>query len=191
MEDKIRDIFATARETIRQSGEDLTGKTRQAVDMIVECYKSGGGVLTFGNGGSAADAQHIACELVGRFMKVRPPLKAEAISTNTSSLTAIANDYDYETIFARQVEAQGSPGDVAIALSTSGNSANVIAALEKARQIGMKTIAFTGRGGGQCAALADVLLDAPADTSPRIQEAHAVIYHIICELVEAEMFPDE
>ena len=191
MEDEIREIFATAQEVVCRTGENLAGKTRQAVDMIIECYRSGGGVFTFGNGGSASDAQHIVCELVGRFMKVRPPLKAEALSTNTSSLTAIANDYDYESIFARQLEAQGSAGDVAIGLSTSGNSPNVIAALQKAKQIGMKTIAFTGSGGGKCGELADVLLDAPADTSPRVQEAHVVIYHIICELVEAEMFPNE
>lgn len=189
MEDRIRGIFDESAEAVGQAGKRLAGRVSRAVELIVRCYDSGGGVLVFGNGGSAADAQHIVGELVGRLMFDRPALKAEALSTNTSSLTCLANDYDYASIFARQIEANGSAGDVAIGLSTSGNSPNVVAGLAKARQIGMATIALTGPGGGRCAALADVLLDvAGADSSPRIQEVHAVIYHVICQLVEAKIF---
>ena len=185
MKDQIRKLFEESVATTRLTGEQLADKIGQAAQIIIDCYKAGGGVLLFGNGGSAADAQHIACELVGRFLKERKALRAAALTTDTSILTAIGNDYDYEKIFARQIEAGGRKGDIAIALSTSGNSPNVVAALAKARQIGMKTIAFTGRGGGKCAALADVLLDVPSDgPSCRIQEAHAVAYHVICQLVE-------
>ncbi len=189
MKDPIGSLFDEAANTILQAGEHLADRINQAVEIIVACYESGGGLLLFGNGGSAADAQHIACELVGRFMLDRPPLKAQALSTDTSSLTSIANDYDYETTFARQLQAQGGPDDVAVGLSTSGNSPNVVAGLAMARQIGMKTIALTGCGGGKCAELADVLLDVPSTAvSCRVQEAHAVVYHVICQLVEAEVF---
>lgn len=192
MEDKIRDLFAESADAVSQAAQHLTGRIGQAVELIVACYRDGGGVLIFGNGGSAADAQHIACELVGRLMFDRPALKAQALSTNTSSLTCLANDYDYESVFARQIEACGCDRDVAIGLSTSGNSANVVAGLARARELGLKTLAITGAGGGKCAELADVLLDVPSTTlSPRVQEAHVVIYHIICQLVEAEIFGDD
>jgi len=189
MQEQVRTLFAESAAIIDQAGRRLSDRIVQAVQLIVACYESGGGVLVFGNGGSAADAQHIVGELVGRFMFDRPPLKAEALSTNTSSLTCLANDYDYESVFARQIEANGTDKDVAIGLSTSGNSANVVAALAKAREMRMKTIALTGHGGGKCAEFADVLLDVPqARTSPRIQEAHAVIYHVMCQLVEEKVF---
>ena len=189
MQERIDNLFAESLDTIRSTQEHLGERIRQAAEIIIESYRSGGGLLLFGNGGSAADAQHIVCEMVGRLMFDRPPLKAEALSTNTSSLTCIANDYDYESIFARQIEAQGTDRDVAFALRTSGNSPNVVAALAKARQIGMKTIVLSGKGGGKCAEYADVLLDVPTTTlSPRVQEAHMVIYHIICDLVEEAMF---
>ena len=162
MKETIRKAFNDSIDAIRQTQEHLSERIAQAVEIIVACYESGGGLLLFGNGGSAADAQHITCELVGRFKFDRPPLKAEALSANTSSLTCIGNDYDYESVFARQLEANGTDRDVAIGLSTSGNSPNVVAALAKARQIGMKTIALTGPGGGKCAELADVLLDVPS-----------------------------
>ncbi len=192
MEDPIRRLFDESLGTIRLAREQLGDRIRQAADIIVASYRSGGGLLLFGNGGSAADAQHIACEMVGRLMFDRPPLKAEALSTNTSSLTCLANDYDYESIFARQIEANGSEGDVAVGLSTSGDSPNVVAGLAKGRQIGMKTIALTGEGGGKCAEFADVLLDVPGtNLSPRVQEAHMVIYHIICELVESAIFGED
>jgi len=189
MEELVRGLFAESAMIIGQAGQHLAGRILDAVELILSSYKSGGGVLVFGNGGSAADAQHIVGELVGRLMFDRPPLKAQALSTNTSSLTCLANDYNYESVFARQIEANGTDKDVAIALSTSGNSANVVAGLAKAREVGMRTIALTGPGGGKCAELAEVLLDVPqADTSPRIQEAHAVIYHVICQLVEEKAF---
>jgi D-sedoheptulose 7-phosphate isomerase len=182
--DHIRERFAQAAEAIREAGQRLAPRIARAAEIILEAYRAGGGVLLFGNGGSAADAQHIAGELVGRLLVERRPLRAEALTTDTSVLTALANDYGYEAVFARQIEAKGRPGDVAVALSTSGDSPNVATGLAKAREMSMKTIALTGRGGGRCAEHADVLLDVAAETSPRIQEAHAVIYHTICELVE-------
>jgi D-sedoheptulose 7-phosphate isomerase len=185
MRNIIQERFEESAATTTCALAHLSGRIAAAVELIVESYKAGGGVLLFGNGGSAADAQHIAGELVGRFLKERRALRAEALSTNTSVLTCLANDYELGIIFARQIEANGRPGDVAIGLTTSGNSANVVAGLAKARQIGMKTIALTGRGGGKCAAVADVLLDVPSDATPRVQEVHMVIYHTICELVEA------
>jgi D-sedoheptulose 7-phosphate isomerase len=184
MEERIRSLFDQSAETLRLSAERLTDRVARAVGIVVGCYRSGGGVFLFGNGGSAADAQHIAAELVGRFLKNRRALKAEALTANSSVLTSLANDFGYEEVFVRQLAANASPGDVAIALSTSGNSPGVVAGLKKAREIGMKTIAFTGRGGGRCAEFADVLLDVPSEQIPRIQESHAVLYHILCELTE-------
>jgi D-sedoheptulose 7-phosphate isomerase len=181
----IQERFEESAATVTRTLGQLSGRIAAAVELIVESYKSGGGVLLFGNGGSAADAQHIAGELVGRFLKERRALRAEALCANTSVLTCLANDYELGIVFARQIEANGRRGDVAVGLTTSGNSVNVVAGLAKAREIGMKTIALTGRGGGKCAAVADVLLDVPSDSTPRIQEAHMVIYHTICELVEA------
>ncbi len=191
MEDQvIYRLFDDSREVVRLARDHLSDRIPQAVKIIVESYRSRGCVFSFGNGGSAADAQHIACELVGRFLIDRAPLRAQALTVNTSSLTSIANDYDYESVFARQIEAMGTKGDVAIGISTSGNSANVVEGLRKAREIGMRTIGLTGDGGGKCSELSDVLLDVPSNQTPRIQEAHEVIYHIICELVEAEIFGD-
>ncbi|HUS46968.1 MAG TPA: SIS domain-containing protein [Phycisphaerae bacterium] len=186
MIDEINRLFEESAAVVGQARQRLAGRIAAAAEILIGSCRSGGGVLLFGNGGSAADAQHIAGELVGRFLAERRPFKAEALSTDTSVLTALANDYGYESIFARQIEAKGGAGDVAVALSTSGNSPSVVAGLAKARELGMKTIALTGAGGGKCAKFADVLLDVPARSSPRIQEAHAVIYHILCELVERE-----
>ncbi|RPI63813.1 MAG: SIS domain-containing protein [Planctomycetaceae bacterium] len=177
--------FSESAAVLRLTAERLSGPLAKAAEMIVAAYRAGGGVFIFGNGGSAADAQHIACELVGRFLKERPALRAESLCTDASVITAVANDYDFSRVFARQLEGKAVAGDVAIALSTSGNSANVEAGLAVARKIGMKTIVFTGQGGGRCAALADILLDVPcAGPSCRIQEAHTIMYHILCELVE-------
>ena len=185
MAPKIRQRFEQSLETTRAAMQRLAEPIAQAAEIIIDAYRKGGGVFLFGNGGSAADAQHIAGELVGRFLAERRALKAEALSTNTSVLTGLGNDYSFETIFARQLEANARPGDVAVGLSTSGNSPDVVAGLATARTIGMKTLAFTGAGGGRCAALADVLLAVPSDLTPRIQEAHMVAYHVLCELVEA------
>lgn len=179
--------FEQAAGNIRAAGERLAGRVAGAADLVVQALRAGGGVYLFGNGGSAADAQHIAGELVGKFLMDRQGFRAEALTTDTSVLTAVANDSSYTEVFARQLRAKGRAGDVAIGLTTSGNSPNIVAALEAAREIGMRTVAFTGPGGGKCAAAADVLIEAPGENSPRIQEAHAVAYHTLCELVEREM----
>ena len=184
MIEDIRKRFQESMAAVGLAEKHLAGRIAEAVQIIVAAYRQGHGVFIFGNGGSAADAQHIAGELVGRFLLERPAMKAQALTTDTSVLTCLANDYRFDVVFARQLQANAGAGDVAVALTTSGDSANVLAGLAAAREMGMKTIALTGTGGGECAKLADVLLDVPADSSPRIQEAHAVIYHIICELVE-------
>jgi D-sedoheptulose 7-phosphate isomerase len=152
-------------------------------NLLVEAFKKGGKVLLFGNGGSAADAQHIACELAGRLYLDREPLPAVALTTNTSVLTAIGNDYGYEQIFARQVKALVKKGDVVVGLSTSGNSPNVLQGIEEAKRLGAVTVAFTGQG-GRLRELADYVLSVPSADTPRIQEAHITAGHIICFLVE-------
>lgn len=169
----------------------LVGSIERLKDMVVAVYRCGGKVLLCGNGGSAADAQHIAAELSGRFYLDRRPLYAEALHCNTSYLTSVSNDYGYESVFARMLEAAGRKGDMIIGISTSGNSANVLKAFEKAREIGMNTIAFTGKSGGKMAAMSDILINVPSDVTPRIQEAHILIGHIVCELVEKELFGNE
>jgi len=150
--------------------------------------RAGGKVLLFGNGGSAADSQHIAAELVGRFARERRALPALALTVNTSNLTAIANDYSFEDVFARQVEALGRPGDVAVGISTSGNSPNVVRAIESAKAAGLATEAWTGGRGGKCAQVAGLVFRAPSDATPRIQELHITVGHIVCELVEEALF---
>ena len=152
--------------------------------VLIEALGAGHQVLVFGNGGSAADAQHIVAELVGRYRRERPPLKALALTTNTSSLTAIANDYAFRDVFARQVEAFGQPGDVAIGLSTSGNSQNVIEGIQVAKRKGLVTVGLTGQDGGQLRLLVDHWIGVPSRDVPRIQEAHILIGHILCDLVE-------
>jgi D-sedoheptulose 7-phosphate isomerase len=176
---------------LAEARRSLAPKVSEAAALLVEAYRGGHGVFAFGNGGSAADAQHIVGELVGRFLKERRALKAEALSTNTSILTALGNDYSFDIVFARQLEANAKAGDVAIGLSTSGNSRNVVAALAKAREMDLRTIAFTGQGGGQCKALADVLVEAPSKETPRIQECHVLAYHVMCELVEAALADED
>ncbi len=156
-------------------------------DLLVEAFKRGNKALLFGNGGSAADAQHIACELAGKFYLDRTPLPAIALTTNTSALTAIGNDYGYEEVFTRQVRALVNRGDVVIAISTSGNSPNVLRAVEEAKRMGAITIAFTG-GGGRLKDLANYVLSVPSTDTPRIQEAHITAGHIVCYLVEQSLF---
>lgn len=152
---------------------------------VIGALRAGRRVYLFGNGGSAADAQHIACELEGRFYRDRRPLPVLALTTNTSTLTAIGNDYDYSTTFKRLVEAHVRRGDVAIAISTSGNSRNVIEAAVAARRCGATVVGFTGRGGGRLLRKVDLCFRAPTDETPRIQECHITAGHIVCELVEA------
>jgi D-sedoheptulose 7-phosphate isomerase len=160
----------------------------QAVNLLARSMKAGGALLTCGNGGSAADAQHIAAELTGRFFLERRPLPALALHGNTSSLTAIANDYDYDTVFAREVEAHGRPGDVLLAISTSGNSRNIVRAVEAAKGRQMAVIGLTGESGGKMRDLCDVCLCVPSSSTPRIQECHILIGHTICEILERILF---
>lgn len=162
----------------------LADAVAKAVVMVAEALKAGKPVLVCGNGGSMADAQHIAGELTARFRLDRAGLPVIAVGTNPATLTAWSNDVDYTTAFAREVEAYGAPGGVVIGLSTSGNSKNVVAAMEKARAKGMSTIAFTGAGGGRLGGMVDILLAAPATDTPRIQEIHIALYHFLCEQVE-------
>ncbi|GBF33435.1 phosphoheptose isomerase 1 [Desulfocucumis palustris] len=161
------------------------------VDILFDCFTKNGRLLVFGNGGSAADAQHICGELVGRFQKERSPLDALALTTNTSVLTAWANDYDYHTVFSRQIEAYGRPGDVAWGISTSGNSGNVVQGLKKAKEIGLFTVGLLGGGGGQCIKYCDVSLVVDSKDTPRIQEIHLISYHIICALLEERIFQND
>ena len=167
--------------------KSMVSQIEQMAYFIIAAYKAGGKVVLFGNGGSAADAQHIAGELVGQFKLKRQAFPAIALTTNTSILTAVANDYGYEAVFSRQVEALVNEKDVVIGISTSGNSPNVVEAIETAKGKGAKTIGLTGGDGGKLADVADLVLVVPSDTVSRIQEAHITIGHIVCELVEKEL----
>lgn len=160
----------------------------RAAEMLIECLRQGHRVYLCGNGGSAADCQHVACELVGRFMTDRQALPAVALTTNTSIITAVANDYDYEEVFARQVSALVSEGDCLVALSTSGNAVNVCKAAAAARQQKALVIALTGESGGQLKGLADCLIAVPSDVTPHVQETHIAILHVICGLIEKALF---
>lgn len=163
----------------------------QLADIMVKSLRRGGTIFFCGNGGSAADAQHLAAELSGRFYFDRAPLPAEALHCNTSYLTAIANDYGFEHVYERLIRGNGKKGDVLIGLSTSGNSLNITKAFETAKNLDITTIAFTGENGGKLKEIADYILQIPSTDTPRIQEAHILIGHIICELIETEMFIEE
>ncbi|MBO5962978.1 MAG: D-sedoheptulose 7-phosphate isomerase [Bacteroidales bacterium] len=170
---------------------ELLSKVEKAAELITETYKQGGRVYFCGNGGSAADAQHLAAELSGRFYFDRPPLAAEALHVNTSYMTAVANDYSYDVVFSREVEAFCKEGDVLIGISTSGNSANVLKAFEVAKRKKVSIIAMTGRGGGKMASECDILIDVPSNDTPRIQESHIMLGHIICQKVEEDLFKND
>jgi D-sedoheptulose 7-phosphate isomerase len=163
---------------------DFTGCLQAAAQSLLQTYRKGKRVLLAGNGGSAADAQHLAAELVARFFRERKGLPAEALNVNTSVITAVGNDYDFNRIFSRQIEANGSSGDLFIALSTSGNSPNIIEAIAVARQKGMTVLGFTGGNGGKMKTLCDVSLIIPSDITPHIQEGHIICGHILCEIAE-------
>ena len=167
---------------------DLLQAMERVAGEVIRCLRAGGKVLLFGNGGSAADAQHIAAELAGRYKLDRPGLSAAALTVNTSTLTAVANDYGYEHVFARQVQALGRPGDVAVGISTSGNAPNVVRGLEAAKAAGLVSVALTGRSGGKLKDLAQTCLRVPSDETARIQECHILIGHILCDFVERELF---
>lgn len=169
---------------------DVVG-IEEVVRLIVDAYKNGKKVLVCGNGGSAADAQHMAGELVGRFQMERKGLNCVALTTDTSVITAWSNDYGFETVFERQVEALGCEGDILVAISTSGNSENVLKGISKANEIGMKVIGLSGNDGGKMKEVCNINLVVPSDNTARIQESHITIIHIICELVEKELFNSE
>ncbi|MBF0552575.1 MAG: D-sedoheptulose 7-phosphate isomerase [Deltaproteobacteria bacterium] len=163
-------------------------KIIKAAEIITNAFKEGKKLLIFGNGGSAADAQHVAAEFVNRFLMERPPLPAVALTTDSSILTSVGNDYHFDEIFSKQVSALGSQGDVAWGISTSGKSRNVILALQLARERGLKTLALTGEDAGHMAPLVDLVIDVPSRHTPRIQEAHLMVEHLICELVDYQLF---
>jgi D-sedoheptulose 7-phosphate isomerase len=172
-----------------QSSESISRLFYQSAELLLFSYRNGNKLLLCGNGGSASDAQHIAAELVGRFYLDRPGIDAETLTVNTSSLTSITNDYSFDNVFARQVEAKGRPGDVLVGLTTSGTSKNILAAFEKARSIGMKNICFTGESApSSLDTLCDVVLRVPSSCTPRIQEVHILLGHILCEYIEKELF---
>ncbi len=170
--------------------EENKDRVAQTAETIAYCLRNGKKVLFFGNGGSAADAQHLAAELVGRFGPDRSPLAGISLSTDTSVLTALGNDYGYEKVFSRQIEALAQPGDTAIGISTSGNSPSVLEALDAARAKGLFTVGFTGETGGKMIGRAEVLFRVPSRNTPRIQETHLLLGHIICDLVDRQLFPE-
>lgn len=186
IEKSIRESIAVKQALLEDT--ELLRKIDLAAELLTETFRQGGKVLFCGNGGSAADAQHIAAELSGRFYTDRPPLFAEALHVNSSYLTAVANDYGYDAVFARMVEAAGRSGDVLVAISTSGNSPSILRAAEKAHSLKMPVLVFSGATGGKLAGLADVLLNVPSSDTPRIQESHILIGHILCEIVEKNLF---
>jgi D-sedoheptulose 7-phosphate isomerase len=186
---RVRAIFEESARVKRALADAAADTIARAAERIAESFRNGGRVLLFGNGGSAADAQHIAAEWCGRLSRERAALPALALTANTSDLTALGNDYGFERIFARLVEAHGREGDVAIAISTSGNSPNVLAAVDAARARGLRTIALAGRGGGKLAGSVELAIVVPSDDTQRIQESHIAIGHALAELVDEILFP--
>ena len=182
----IEDSIATKQAIV--SGQTLMQTSSKIADAITICYRNGVKVLFCGNGGSAADAQHLAAELSGRFYFDRPPLDAEALHVNSSYVTAVANDYTYDEIYSRYVNGVGKKGDVLIGISTSGNSENILRALTVAKSKGMVTVAMTGESGGKMKDVVDFLLNVPSTDTPRIQEAHIMLGHIFCQIVEEDLF---
>ncbi|NOZ64077.1 MAG: D-sedoheptulose 7-phosphate isomerase [Caldiserica bacterium] len=183
----MREIIQEAARIKERVLQENIDEIKHLVNEFVKTIKGGGKIILFGNGGSAADAQHIACELVGRFKMERKGLPAIALTTNTSVLTSVANDYNFAHIFSRQLEALGNKGDIAVGISTSGKAENVIEGLKKARELGLTTVAFTGEAGDNLKKLSDICLQAPSRETPRIQEVHILVGHIICGLVEKEL----
>ena len=190
MEQIIKNIIDEHTEVMNKTLAGQESKIEQAALVISDCYRNKGKVILCGNGGSAADAQHIAAELVGKFKLERKSLAAITLTANSSVLSALANDYGFNMIFERQIEGLVNNNDVIIGISTSGNSENVIKGMLKAKEIGAKNIALTGEGGGKMKDIADVLIEIPSTSAPRIQEAHITVGHIICELVEKNLFKE-
>ena len=192
MKSRINKCISNSVENFQRvlNDEILQENIENIVIKSVEAFRNDKKMLFCGNGGSASDAQHIAAELSGRFYTDRPPLYAEALHVNSSYMTAVANDYGYDETYARMLEACGRKGDVLVGISTSGNSPNVVKALKKANEIGLTTIGFTGSKGGKMNNICDIMIKAPSDDMPRIQEVHILVGHIICQLIEEEMFPN-
>lgn len=188
IDDIIKRIFRESIQIKEVFLRDNLDRITRVVDVITEALKKGNKILLFGNGGSAADAQHIAGEFVNRFLIERPPLPAIALTTDTSVLTSIGNDYDFAEVFSKQIRALGQEGDIAWGFSTSGGSVNVIRALEAAKKMGLVTIGFTGRDGGTVGMISDYHLNVPSNVTPRVQEVHIVVSHAICELVDWRLF---
>ncbi len=192
MRNYLQQEISASIETKRKLLDDahILEQIAKAAEACVEAYRRGNKTILAGNGGSAADAQHIAAELVGRYGFDRPSLPSLALTTDTSNLTAIGNDYGYDKVFSRQLEGMGVAGDIFFGISTSGNSANVLNAFESAKAKGITTVALVGRDGGKMAQMADIAIVVPSDATPRIQESHILIGHIICDVIEKELFGD-
>ncbi|MFN8277449.1 MAG: D-sedoheptulose 7-phosphate isomerase [Chitinophagales bacterium] len=190
MKNKIQGIIAASIAVKQQLMDDdtMVSRMQEVASQVAQCFRNGGRVYFCGNGGSAADAQHLAAEFTGRFYKDRAPLPAEALHVNTSFLTAVANDYSYDQVYERMIKAQGRKGDVLFGISTSGNSKNVLLAQEEAKRRGMMVVSFTGAGGGKMKESCDFLFNMPSTDTPRIQEGHILTGHIICQLVEEELY---
>ena len=190
MQQQIKNIIQKSID-VKQSlleNPELVAEIEKVTEVIIRAFKNGNKVLFCGNGGSAADAQHLAAEFSGRFYFDRDPLPSEALHCNSSYLTAVANDYGYDVVYSRIIKGSGKAGDVLVGLSTSGNSVNIINAIEQAKKIGMITVALTGESGGKMKNICHNIINVPSNDTPRIQESHITVGHIICELVEAELF---
>jgi D-sedoheptulose 7-phosphate isomerase len=192
----VPDFKKTIVAQLKEASEAMTATAKFAPEIdavaaaLLKCYRNGGKLLTFGNGGSSCDAQNFADELVGRYRRNRPPLSALALTVNQGDLTSIANDFGYEEVFARQLRAHGRAGDVAVAISTSGNSKNVLKAIAAAKELGITVVGLTGRSGGKMKAECDHVLCVPSDSTARIQEVHITVIQIWCGILEDELFPD-
>lgn len=182
----VEEIFQKSAEVHQRSFADNAEKIQEAVRLLTSAFKNGKKILIFGNGGSASDSQHMAAEFVGRFQKERRGLPAVALTADTSVLTALSNDYGFDIVFSRQIEALGEEGDIALGISTSGNSSNVVRGVEAARLKGMKIVVLTGQDGGKLRGLADICIAVPSKVTARVQESFLLIEHVICELVENE-----
>ena len=187
LEHRVSEAFANIAQLMAKFREQQTEKLTATARMLAAAFKEGNKILLFGNGGSAADAQHLAAEFVNRFQVERPPLAALALTTDTSILTAVGNDYGFDQIFARQVRALGRKGDIALAISTSGNSPNVLLATEAAGELGMITVGLTGRDGGKLSAKVRYHLNVPHDLTARIQEVHIMVGHVLCQLTDENL----
>ena len=188
---RLQEAVAETVRLQRQFLEEQGAVVVAAARMLAESLRAGGRVFIFGNGGSAADAQHLAAEFVNRFQVERPPLAGLALTTDTSILTSVANDYGFSEVFAKQLQAWGRPGDVAWGISTSGGSPNVVRGLQTARELGLKTLAFCGRDGGEVALAADIPLIVRSRNTPRVQEVHITIGHVLCDLVDFQLYPEK